>query len=568
MSRKPSFLPNPHAAPPPVRPLSPTLGARPVRRRDFLNGLLVGASAAVLGGSLAGCDDGGETTPPEDELPPGNDKGDNHTICHQVRDGKTWEIPAAEGDPYDCVIVGGGLAGLVTAYRLQKLGVTKILVLEKEDVGGFARLDGPAEAPWGQASAYTVFPYNDNLIEVYTDLGIVTGLDADDLPVLDPKFVLKLPVNSSFIDGKFYPETWDTGIDGLPYDQAIKDDLKAFRDDMIAWYEFVGTDDRFAFDTPSDASTEDADVRALDLVTFAEYIEQRGWSPQVAEFYAPYCRSAFGSEPSELSAWAAINFFGSEFQPSMSQPGGNAHLSKALAAKVSAGTIQTQCFVLRVQNQGDEVHVTYLKDDVAKTIRAKTAVYAGPRYLAGYILPDLATSGRDEAKDFKYTPYIVAAVHVSKTPAGMGYDTWFQEKRFFTDIIVADWAGLDDPESASLERPNTLSCYCPLLGDGRRAELLSTSFEDYEKQLLEDLEEVLPGIRETITGVDLYRWGHAMLAPGKGFVFGASRVGSQAPEGHIHFANHDVDGLPAFENSVGAAFRAVDEVMATLMPPP
>ncbi len=570
MSKRPTLLPNPHAAPPPVRPLSHTLGARPVRRRDFLNGLLVGASAAVLGGGLSGCDGGGETTSPGDELPPGKDAGDDNTICHQVRDGQTWSIPAPEGDAYDCVIIGGGISGLVTAYRLGKLGITNVLVLEKEDPpGGYSRLDGPADAPWGQAAAYTVYPYNDNLIEIYTDLDIVTGLDEDDAPVLDPKYVLKLPVNSSFIDGTFYPESWDSGIDGLPYDQQVKDDLKAFKADMITWYEFTGTDGLFGFDTPTDASTADADVRALDLVTFAEYIEQRGWSPKVAEFYAPYCRSAFGSEPSDLSAWAAINFFGSEFQPAMSRPGGNAHLAVALAGKVGASKIQTKCFVIQVKNQGsEEVQVTYLKDGAPKTLRAKTAVYAGPRYLASYVLPDLVAAGRNEAASFKYTPYIVAAVHVSKTPAGMGYDNWIQEPMFFTDIIVADWAGLEDPESAPLDRPNTLSCYCPLLGDGRRSELLSTSFEEYEQRILDDLEKVVPGVRETVTGVDIYRWGHAMLAPGKGFVFGEARVGAQAPEGRIHFACHDVDGLPAFENAVGAAYRATAEVAAALLPPP
>ncbi|HRI68268.1 MAG TPA: hypothetical protein PK156_28760 [Polyangium sp.] len=37
-------------------------------------------------------------------------------------------------------------------------------------------------------------------------------------------------------------------------------------------------------------------------------------------------------------------------------------------------------------------------------------------------------------------------------------------------------------------------------------------------------------------------------------------MNSQKPMGLITFACHDVDGLPAFENSVGAAYRATDEV--------
>lgn len=567
MTKKPTFIPNPHAPKEPIRPLAADLSGRPVRRRDFLNGMLVGASGLLLGG-MAGCDDGGGTTP--EDLPPGKDAGDNNEICHQVRDGKMFDIPAATGNVYDCIIIGGGIAGLVTAYRLQKLGITNILLLEKEDpVGGYARLDGANGEEWGQAAAYTVFPYNDNLYEIYTDLGIMKGFDADDLPILDEKFVIDLPANNSFIGGKWYAEPWDTGIDSLPYSDAVKAGLKAFRDDMVYWYNWTDPMGNFATDTPTDASTEDPMVRGYDGISFAQYISDKGWPAEVSEFYTPYCRSAFGCDPDQLSAWAAINFFGSEFMPSMSQPGGNAHIALKLKEIIGASVLQTNSFVLRAKNEGEEVHVTYLKDDVSTTLRAKTAVYAGPRYLAKYILPDLVASGRNEAKDFKYTPYLVAAVHVTKTPEGLGYDNWIQDvDTMFTDIIVADWAGLDDAASASLDRKNTLSCYCPLIGDGRRSELIDTTFEEYEKQLLTDLEKVVPGITDTVTGIDLYRWGHAMLQPRVGFVFGASRVGSQAPEGRISFSGHDVDGLPAFENAVGAAFRAADEVMALLAPPP
>ncbi len=55
-----------------------------------------------------------------------------------------------------------------------------------------------------------------------------------------------------------------------------------------------------------------------------------------------------------------------------------------------------------------------------------------------------------------------------------------------------------------------------------------------------------------------------MLASGKGFIFGASRVGAQEPQGLISFACHDVDGLPAFENAVASAYRASTEVAAVL----
>jgi protoporphyrinogen oxidase len=553
-------------------------GARAARgdfsRRDFLNGVLVGAGGLAASGLLGACSEpgnpaaatggggGGELGNP---LPVGLDKGDVTTLCHAVRDGKGPAAPAAGGALLDCVVIGGGISGLTAAWKLRKLGHDAILVLEKESpAGGLSRSDGAAPLLYSQATAYTVFPYNDGLVELYTDLGIVTGKDKDGAPTIAAGYVLSAPVNNAYIDGAWHADVWETGLDALPYDDKLKQDLAAFREDMKKWYDYVGKDGKIGFDTPSDASTEDADVRALDDMTLAEYVAQKGWDPRVSEFWDPYARSAFGTTHDALSTWAAINFLGSEFHPTLSRPGGNAHLARALADKVGGFRIKTGAFVSQAVIAGAEVHVTYVEGGVAKTIRAKTVIYAAPRFFARYVLPDLAEEGRDEAGSFHYTPYVVANVHVSRTPAGLGYDNWVYGDYFFTDLIVADWAGQADPSKAPLDRPNVLTVYCPLVGSGRRSELLEQPMAYYEEKILADLEKVLPGVGATVTQFDLYRWGHAMLAADKGFVFGKPRVGSQTPTGPISYACNDVDGLPAFENAVAAGLRAATEVSAKL----
>lgn len=541
-------------------PESPAVSKGGVKRRDFLNGMLVGASGMFLGGTTIGCSD----DPAVAKLPTGNDKVQQYEICHQVRDGKMFEIPAASGELYDCIIIGSGIAGLVSAWKLKKRGVTNFIILEKDAIGGMAQLDGDAAHPFAQAAAYTVYPYNDNLIEVYTELGIVTGLDMDGAAIVDPKYVVKEPANNVIINGKFTPDGWVEGLDSLPLPANVIADLKACTQDMRDWYDYVGADGKFGFDTPTDASTTDPDVRALDNLTWLEYVKSKGWDPAVSEFWDPYIRSALGAQHDTVSAWAMLNFMGSEFKPGMSQPGGNAYLAKALAAKVGEAKIKTGAVVVRATNQGAEVHVTYLENGKATTIRAKSAICAAPQYIARHLIPDLAAAGRLEGKDFVYTPYIVAQAHVSKTPPKLGYDNWAHGDFIFSDVIVADWAGLAEPEKAPLDRANVLSIYTPLFSPGARAELQTKPFEEYEKLILDDLERFIPGVTETITQFDIYRWGHAMLSAPKGFMFSKSRVDSQKPIGLISFACHDVDGLPAFENSVGAAFRAAEEVATIL----
>ena len=130
---------------------------REISRRDFLNGVALGAGAAVLHGTLtpahllaAGVWDEPQLQDSPGYYPPaklgmrGNHDG-SFAIAHRMRDG---EDPNALGEPvdtdeaYDLVVVGGGISGLAAAYRFrQKAGKNaRILILDNhDDFGGHAK---------------------------------------------------------------------------------------------------------------------------------------------------------------------------------------------------------------------------------------------------------------------------------------------------------------------------------------------------------------------------------------------------------------------------------------------
>ena len=546
-----------------------------ITRRDFINGTLVGAVGLSAGAFLpraAHAEPG--------RSPPARERGDSYDLCHELAEGERWPIPPASGKLYDCIVIGGGISGLAAAWKLGKLKRDDVLVLERNPaVGGFCRDERSGRQCYSIASSYTEFPDTGTLIELYTDLGVVSGLDAAGRPVVAERYRPKSTDSKDYINGVWYDDAWDSGIDNLPLTKPCRDDLKAFRDDLRHWDAFVGADGREAFAKPTDASTTDAAAGDLDRFTLKEYTARKGWNPSLSEFFDPFIRSALGTTHDRVSAWAAISFLSGEFgfvsdadAPStarqslsiLTQPGGNGYLSRLLANRLGAARLRTDAMVIRVRNVGDEVEVTCLEGETPRTLRARTAIYAAPRYMAPHVLPELAADARAEAKTFRYAPYLVANVHVSRTPAPGMWNGLAHGDFFITDFVVADWSGLADSAAASAARPNVLTVYAPLVVPGQRLELLTRPADYYETRILADLDRLLPGVRATVTGVDLYRWGHAMVVADKGFVFGAARRNATTPLGRIFFAHHDVEGVPAFENAVSSAVRAAREADRTI----
>ena len=131
--------------------------ARAISRRDFLNGVALGAGASLVAGALspaqllaAGILDAPQLQNAPDYYPPakqgmrGNHDG-SFAVAHRMRDGENADAlggPTDTGETYDLVVVGGGISGLAAAYRFrQKTGNNaRILILDNhDDFGGHAK---------------------------------------------------------------------------------------------------------------------------------------------------------------------------------------------------------------------------------------------------------------------------------------------------------------------------------------------------------------------------------------------------------------------------------------------
>lgn len=67
--------------------------------------------------------------------------------------------------------------------------------------------------------------------------------------------------------------------------------------------------------------------------------------------------------------------------------------------------------------------------------------------------------------------------------------------------------------------------------------------------VLTDLQRAHPKIRELVTKIDIIRWGHAMIQPYPGFIWGPARREAIQPDRNVHFANTDLSGIALMEEA-------------------
>jgi spermidine dehydrogenase len=157
---------------------------RPITRRDFLNGVAVGAGGLVAGSWLPGF----IPDPMQDYYPPaltgmrGSHPG-SYDVGHALRDGTFWKTagtPIDTGEHYDLIVVGGGISGLAAAhFFLKEHASGRVLILDNhDDFGGHAKRNEFRPrgrllvANGGTWSIESPFPYSAEARGLLTELGI------------------------------------------------------------------------------------------------------------------------------------------------------------------------------------------------------------------------------------------------------------------------------------------------------------------------------------------------------------------------------------------------------------
>jgi len=554
---------------------------------------------------------------------------------HAMRDGAFEKRVATATDTremYDLVCVGGGLSGLAAAVFFQKDKGGSCLVIDNHPIfGGEAkrnefRVNGQSLIAH-QGSAIFLVPgkggYTDRFYQMI-------GMDRStfnyqtwrgptpEMPLAQSPYDIGSPKQYGFYFGSRFGKTpgvwlidpWGRNLDGAP----ISDTAKA---ELLRWRNVRNN-------SPVPKTEGDAISRQLDTITLEDHLmAQHGISREIIrEFLSPIEGGGYGLGPDALSAYcnyAIETEFPEDGDDKLGDqmfPDGNSGFARLMVKtlipdaisgprtvdavwenRVSFGAldrpgqptrIRLNSTVVRVEHAGDpasapHVVITYAKGNRLYKVRARRVVVAGGSWTAKHIVHDLPAAHREAYAQFYRSPCLMANVAVTNWrflyKMGISGCRWFEGLGNYLSVtkkaLVGNTSRTIDPDSPTVLTIKVLFAKPGLpigeQGSRGRAELLSTSFAQYERALRQQMSDMFaPGgfnPRRDIAGIILNRWGHAYVNPQPGFFFGVNGkpaprdVLRDRPHGRIAFANTDLAGAADHRNSIREADRAVHQLL-------
>ncbi|MFN8005473.1 MAG: NAD(P)-binding protein [Terriglobia bacterium] len=532
-----------------------------MNRRHFLQ--LVSALASS-GGLLASCgQENGHSIS-------GEFVGPSFQIGHLLREGGI--PPPTQENNIPVVIIGGGVSGLCAAWKLKKAGFHDFRLFELEsECGGNAQFgeNRISAYPWG--AHYLPIPTHESkaVVELLDELGVIQGYASSGVPLFREEYLCFDPQERLYLHGR-----WQEGL--LPMVGATRNDLEEynrFKDLILSYRHHRGNDGRKPFAIPMEFSSRDPDFLILDRISMHQYLEQNNFHSRFLHWYVNYaCRDDFGTDYRRVSAWAGLHYFASrdagedemENASVLTWPEGNGWIVRRLREKLKE-SIATQALVYRLSPSQNavEVEVYHPLERRSSRVRAQHVIFASPRFLAPYLLNPREIDTSEISREFEYAPWMVANVSLKQFPAPRtGFPLAWDNVIYDSESLGYVVATHQSLKTAIQE--TVFTYYYAMTGtpaSQERTRLLKTDWKSWLDFILRDLGKPHPEIASLITQVEVFRWGHAMIRPRPGFMWGTARQDGAKSIGNIHFAHSDLSGFSIFEEAQYPGNLAAEKIL-------
>jgi hypothetical protein len=459
---------------------------------------------------------------------------DGFPLGHRLRDHASFGSPKKTAK-VGIVIVGGGIAGLSAAWKLQKKGFHDFVVLEMEpEPGGNSRW-GENEItayPWGAHYVPVPGPHETLARELFEDLGVLKDGKWDE------RHLCFSPQERLFLHGR-----WQEGIE--PESGATDRDREDYR-------RFQGiVEERRASGEFTIPMERGAKPSALDKMSMQQWMEANRFTSPYLNWYVNYaCRDDYGALAADTSAWAGIHYFASrepEEKGPLVWPEGNGWIVRQLTARLKP-FLRTGSPVYRISG-------THVYTEAVEYI-AERIIFAAPTFLAPYIIEGASSPG------FVYSPWLTANLTLDRLPSeDSAWDNVIYDSPAL-GYVVATHMSLKSQIDRSVWTFYWALAHKP--PDEMRKLLLEKDWLYWREAILHDLSRAHPNFRDCVSRIDIMRIGHAMARPVPGFLTSQKRRELSSIKGPLSYANSDLSGFSIFEEAqyrgVTAAERALKDI--------
>jgi phytoene dehydrogenase-like protein len=526
-------------------------------RRELLLSFLGPAVAA------AACRGGRPASLPFDGVIAGADDGLGHTLRAGARPRPDVESRAS------VVVVGAGLAGLSAAWRLSRAGLEDYRVLELGAAPGGTAVGGAnavSAFPWGAHYLPCPLPHARAVGLLAREMG-AADLSADGALVFDEAQLCRAPQERIFVADRWYEGLYPRA-GATPADL---DELARFQAEVKRLSELRDGRGRRAFAVPMAHGSDDAELVALDRQSMAEWLASRRLDGERLRWYVEYgCRDDYGTRLADTSAWAALHYHASRTEHGgpddlLTWPEGNArivaHLARVAGRRLSTGVLVTEVKPLA---RGAEVVAFRPGGGPCERITADHVILCVPRLVAARLLPHPRLVA--EAHAFEAGAWLVANLTLRRRPRSRGFPEAWDNVLYGSRSLGYVVATHQSDRHGGPPGATVWTWYLSLVQrDAAEAHrwLAGLSWREAAELVMADLRRAHPDVEQCTERLDVWRWGHAMIRPRPGFVFGPERRRAHQPLGDVHFAHTDLSGLPLLEEAQYHGIRAAEEILAS-----
>jgi hypothetical protein len=503
-------------------------------------------------------------------FPQGEIVGANVNVGHILREYKNFQVPENNWENVKVAIIGGGAAGLSTAWKFTKENFHDFVLLELENKIGGTSQSGTSNLvgyPWGAHYLPVPFQENTELISLLEEMNLTEGKTESGEVLIKEQFLCREPEERVFYKGRWY--------EGLYLNAGASDDdrfqLAEFQKQIDFWVNWRDAKGKRAFVVPVADCSTDAEVTDLDKISFADFLRQKGFTSERLVWYCDYAtRDDYGLKLEQTSAWAGLFYFcsrigksGEESQAFITFPEGNGRFVNFLHDRVKDRTrLKTIALEIIPNENGVDVVCLNTETNELKGFHCEKVVFAAPIFTSKYLIRDFKQNAPDFVKEFEHNAWFVANLFLKDRPKTrfakdfpLAWDNVLYESPGLGYVNATHQKGIDYGATV-------LTYYYPMCAEeNARAKLFGLNWKDLADVVLTDLSRAHADIYELTTRIDVMRWGHAMISPRPNFLWNGAREQAHKPYRNIHFAHSDLSGIALFEEAFYHGLRAANEIL-------